>query len=236
MCNPFARIHLLRGRVRSKDAPALPVDRHRHGAGGRVGEKILQNQPALVRKPEQPAHQFEKPRLLTDIEQLKKLRTGVPFQGREKPFGFVNRTTADRTIEIVNDRSHLFPNASRCSKHAPVKRDCPRHRDFSVIAAAGSAQGREQETGAAAVSAITACGLAAPTRSRASQSRATFHHASGPATAFSAASARRPPASWKSLTRPRTMTGPVPWIPVFVRFPAGVRQEQANLDRPRHYG
>src|ERR1019366_5236952 len=95
----------------SKNAPSSRVDRHRHRLRGHRCKEILQYRSVLVRKPEQPPHQFEKARLLPDIQQLEEFRAGVPFQSREKPFGFVNRCALAAAFKIINYRSHLCLNA-----------------------------------------------------------------------------------------------------------------------------
>ena len=74
----------------SKDTPSLRIDRRSYCLEGRRCKKFLENQPTLVGEHKQPADQFEKPRLLPDIQQFEKFRDGVPSQRRKKPFGFVN--------------------------------------------------------------------------------------------------------------------------------------------------
>ena len=80
---------LIRGPV-LEHKPALRVDCPGGRSIGRIGEKVLQAKPALVGERKQPAHQFEKTRLLPDIEQFKEFRAGVLPQSRQKPVGLVN--------------------------------------------------------------------------------------------------------------------------------------------------
>jgi len=85
MCNPLNGIFPLR-----KDAPSFAIDRNSCCLERRGCKKFLENQPTLVRECEKPAHQFEKPRLLPDIQQFEKFRDGEASQSREEPFALVN--------------------------------------------------------------------------------------------------------------------------------------------------
>ena len=90
MC--LAEIFLLIQGPVLKNKPAFRVDCASRRPMGRVGKKVLQSKPALVGERKQPAHQFEKARLLPDIQQFKEFRAGVLPQSRQKPVGLVNES------------------------------------------------------------------------------------------------------------------------------------------------